>query len=102
MRVIASARARRGSASELRQSIREQEQTIEDPAAFGRANARFHEQLVELAGNQTLTVMAEMLNEIVAKAVTAVEPEGAGPGLGADPSAGDPLAGTARGADRGR
>ena len=27
---------------------------------------------MELAGNQTLTVMAEMLNEIVAKAVTAV------------------------------
>lgn len=71
VRVVASARARRGSASELRQSIREQEQTIDDPAAFGRANARFHEQLVELAGNQTLTVMAEMLNEIVAKAVTA-------------------------------
>jgi DNA-binding FadR family transcriptional regulator len=72
VRVVASSRARRGSASQLRQSIREQELTIEDPAAFGRTNARFHEHLVALAGNQTLTVMAEMLNEIVAKAVTAI------------------------------
>jgi DNA-binding FadR family transcriptional regulator len=40
--------------------------------AFGPANARFHEQLVALAGNQTLSIVAEMLNEIVARAVTAL------------------------------
>jgi DNA-binding FadR family transcriptional regulator len=69
VRVVASARARRGVASELRSSIRQQEDAIEDPADFGQANARFHERLVELAGNQTLTVVAEMLNEIVVRAV---------------------------------
>jgi DNA-binding FadR family transcriptional regulator len=69
VRVLASARSRRASAGKLRASIREQERAIEDPAAFGPANARFHEQLVELAGNLTLTVIAETLNEIVTKAV---------------------------------
>ena len=56
----------------LRQLIREEEEAIEDPERFGVANAAFHEQLVSLAGNQTLTIVAEMLNEIVARAVTAV------------------------------
>jgi DNA-binding FadR family transcriptional regulator len=69
---VASARARRSAASQLRQTIRDQELGIEDPEVFGPANARFHERLVELAGNQTLTVIAEMLNEIVTKAVIAV------------------------------
>ena len=45
---------------------------LDDPEGFGRANARFHERLVALAGNQTLSIVAEMLNEIVARAVTAV------------------------------
>jgi DNA-binding FadR family transcriptional regulator len=72
VRVLASARARRGIVSQLRRAIVDEERAIEEPTAFGRANARFHESLVELAGNQTLTVMAEMLNEIVAKAVITV------------------------------
>ena len=45
---------------------------VDDPEEFGQANARFHERLVELTGNQTLSIVAEMLNEIVARAVTAV------------------------------
>ena len=45
---------------------------IDDPEAFGHANARFHERLVELSGNQTIGIVAEMLNEIIARAVTAV------------------------------
>ena len=49
---------------------------VEDPEAFGHANARFHERLVALAGNQTLAILAEMLNEIVARAVTAVSQTG--------------------------
>ena len=76
VRVVASSRGRRGAAAELRRLIGEQEKVIEDPEAFGRANARFHERLVELAGNQTLAIVAEMLNEIVARAVTAVSQAG--------------------------
>jgi DNA-binding FadR family transcriptional regulator len=75
-RVVASLRSRRAAVSELRQRIADQLRVISDPDAFGPANARFHEQLVALAGNQTLSIVAEMLNEIVARAVTAVAKTG--------------------------
>jgi DNA-binding FadR family transcriptional regulator len=79
VRGVAASRRRKVAAAELRPLIAEQEAVIDDPVAFGRANARFHERLVELGGNQTLGIVAEMLNEIVAKAVTAAsqaEPAG--------------------------
>ncbi len=71
VRYIASS-PRRGSVDELRELVEAQRAALDDPEAFGQANARFHERLVELAGNQTLSIVAEMLNEIVARAVTAV------------------------------
>ena len=71
-KTIASLRGRTSATKKLRELIREEEEAIEDPERFGVANAAFHEQLVSLAGNQTLTIVAEMLNEIVARAVTAV------------------------------
>jgi DNA-binding FadR family transcriptional regulator len=71
-KAIASSRRRRSIAGELRRLIDDEEACVEDPEAFGVANAVFHERLVALAGNQTLTIVAEMLNEIVARAVTAV------------------------------
>jgi DNA-binding FadR family transcriptional regulator len=76
VRVVAESRGRRAAAAELRRLTAEQEKVIEDPEGFGRANARFHEHLVALAGNQTLSIVAEMLNEIVARAVTAVSKTG--------------------------
>jgi len=72
VRVLAESRSRRAAARELRRLIDEQAKAIEEPDAFGRANARFHERLVALAGNRTLSIVAEMLNEILARAVTAV------------------------------
>src|SRR5262249_54174249 len=71
-RTIATMRGRRAAIRELRQCISEEEAAIEDPEWFGNANAAFHERLVALAGNQTLGIVAEMLNEIVVRAVTAV------------------------------
>jgi DNA-binding FadR family transcriptional regulator len=71
-KAVATSRRRRAAVAELRALIAEEEAAIEDPDAFGEANARFHERLVALAGNQTLTIVAEMLNEIVARAVAAV------------------------------
>ncbi len=68
----AGEQSRTAAATQLRELIGEQEAVVDDPEAFGRANARFHERLVELAGNQTLAIVAEMLNEVVARAVTAV------------------------------
>jgi DNA-binding FadR family transcriptional regulator len=71
-REIASMRSRRSALKELRNLIDEEEAAIEDPEKFGAANAAFHQHLVALAGNQTLGIVAEMLTEIVARAVTAV------------------------------
>jgi GntR family transcriptional regulator, transcriptional repressor for pyruvate dehydrogenase complex len=76
VRVVTESRSRHGAAAELRRLTAEQEKVIEDPDAFGVANAHFHERLVALAGNQTLSIMAEMLDEIVARAVTAVSKTG--------------------------
>lgn len=72
VQLVASARNRRALAARLHELIAEQEAAIDDPEAFGRANARFHEELVAMAGNQTLAIVAEMLNEVVARAVTLV------------------------------
>ena len=71
VRIIASS-PKRKSIGELKALVEQQRAVIDDPEAFGQANARFHERLVELAGNQTLSLVAEMLNEIVARAVTVV------------------------------
>jgi len=69
---VARSSRRKSASKELLRLVEEQEASVDDPIAFGVANARFHERLVALAGNQTLTIVAEMLNEIVARAVTAV------------------------------
>jgi DNA-binding FadR family transcriptional regulator len=71
VRVVASLRSRRAAAAELRRLIDDEVRLITDPDAFAPANARFHERLLALAGNRTLTVVAEMLTEIVERAVMA-------------------------------
>ncbi len=71
-RTVARSSRRRSASKELLLLVAEQEACVDDPEAFGLANARFHERLVALAGNQTLSIVAEMLNEIVSRAVTEV------------------------------
>ena len=71
-KTIANMRGRRAAIGELRKLIHEEEAAIADPDRFGVANADFHERLVSLAGNQTMSIVTEMLNEIVARAVAAV------------------------------
>jgi DNA-binding FadR family transcriptional regulator len=71
-RAIASSRGRRAAVRELRDLITVEEEAIEDPEAFAVANAAFHERLVALGGNQTLSIVAEMLTEIVVTAVRVV------------------------------
>jgi DNA-binding FadR family transcriptional regulator len=72
VRLIASMRNRKASIRELRELIDEELAAIEDPVQFGVANAVFHERLVALAGNQTLAILTDMLEEIVTRAVTTV------------------------------
>jgi GntR family transcriptional regulator, transcriptional repressor for pyruvate dehydrogenase complex len=71
-RAIATGKGRRAAVKELRALVGKEEDAIEDPERFGVANAAFHQRLVSLGGNQTLSIVAEMLNEIVVRAVTAV------------------------------
>jgi GntR family transcriptional regulator, transcriptional repressor for pyruvate dehydrogenase complex len=71
-KMLASARNRRAAAGELRKIIAVERDTVDDPVRYGEASTEFHERLVALAGNQTLGIVAEMLNEIIARAVTAV------------------------------
>jgi GntR family transcriptional repressor for pyruvate dehydrogenase complex len=72
VRAVATSRRRRAAAHELRGLIDAQEECIGDPEAFDRGNDHFHERLVALAGNQTLSIVAQMLNEVVARARTAL------------------------------
>jgi DNA-binding FadR family transcriptional regulator len=63
--------ARRAITAELGALINAEEEAIRDPEAFAAANTRFHERLVAKAGNQTLGIVLEMLNEIVTRTVPA-------------------------------
>lgn len=72
VRMIAASRGRRRVANALRELIAAEEEVVDDPERFGRANARFHEGLVGMAGNQTMLILYETVNEVVARAVTAV------------------------------
>ncbi len=69
---LAALRARRAVVAELRELVQAQEDFLDDPEQFAAANATFHERLVSLAGNETLGLFTEMLNEIVTRAVTEV------------------------------
>ncbi|XVQ14574.1 FadR/GntR family transcriptional regulator [Spirillospora sp. CA-255316] len=75
-KAIAGMSDRRAAVDELRRLIARQWESIHDTEGFRLANAAFHERLVSLVGNQTLGVVAEMLTEIVVRAVTAVRQDG--------------------------
>jgi DNA-binding FadR family transcriptional regulator len=75
-RVISDSRSRKAALRELHALLQAEEDAIDDPEKFGVANAAFHHGLVALAGNDTLTIVADMLDEIVVRAVTAVSQAG--------------------------
>jgi GntR family transcriptional repressor for pyruvate dehydrogenase complex len=71
-RMLASKRDRRAAAEDLRRLIAEQREALDDIAAFGKANAAFHQHLYLLVGNKTVAIMAEVLYEIVERAIAAL------------------------------
>jgi GntR family transcriptional regulator, transcriptional repressor for pyruvate dehydrogenase complex len=71
-REVAASSRRRRAARELGALVDRQDDVLEDAEAFGLANTAFHDRLVALTGNQTLAIIAEMLNVIVSRAVIAV------------------------------
>lgn len=54
----------------IRKALDEEAEAMSDPVAFGHAAARFHEQVVELAGNHTLAIFAAMLADIIDRHTT--------------------------------
>jgi len=68
--------AHRAIVAELGALIDAEEEEIRDLQAFAVANIRFHERVVAEAGNQTLSIVVEMLNEVVSRAVAAVSQSG--------------------------
>jgi DNA-binding FadR family transcriptional regulator len=69
-------RARRAVVAGLGALIDAEEEAIRDPEAFALANFQFHERVVAEAGNQTLSIVVEMLNEVVSRTVAAVSRSG--------------------------
>jgi DNA-binding FadR family transcriptional regulator len=70
--VMEPAAARRlaegGTAADRKQLVAALDQvreSIEDPLAFGRMTTMFHQSVVELSGNKTLTAVVGMLTEII-------------------------------------
>jgi len=76
-RRVAETRGRRATARQLRRLVDLQEESIEDPTAFAAANVEFHEKLVEASGNQTLVLLADVLHDLIAGAVTRLTEEAA-------------------------
>jgi GntR family transcriptional regulator, transcriptional repressor for pyruvate dehydrogenase complex len=71
-RMIATSRRRHRAVAQLREVIVEQKRTVHDPIACTNAMVRFHSDIVHLAGNQTLIIISEMLNEVITRAVADV------------------------------
>lgn len=53
------------AAGKLRQLIAQEAQVLDDGHAFAEVSTRFHELLMELAGNQTLALVVGMLHDII-------------------------------------
>jgi DNA-binding FadR family transcriptional regulator len=49
----------------LRTALAEEADSLDDPIRFAHTSARFHEQVLALAGNQTIAVIASMLESVV-------------------------------------
>jgi DNA-binding FadR family transcriptional regulator len=71
-RIVATSRGHQSAADRLREVIVEEKRTVNDPLACTNAMIRFHSEIVFLAGNQTLILVCEMLNEVIARAIADV------------------------------
>jgi GntR family transcriptional regulator, transcriptional repressor for pyruvate dehydrogenase complex len=71
-RMVAVSRGRRSAAKRLRDVVVEEKLVVADAARFTRATQRFHEEIITSAGNQTLLMIKEMLDEVIARAMVDV------------------------------
>ena len=73
-RAIAGRRNRKAIVEELRQLMLQERRSM-SPDKLGVLSAEFHARLVSAAGNETISIVVEMLTEVVTRAVAAVGPE---------------------------
>jgi GntR family transcriptional regulator, transcriptional repressor for pyruvate dehydrogenase complex len=69
VRRIAEGKARKTKVKALRAIADREDDAIDDLPTFAAATVEFHEQLVELSGNKTLYLLAEVLHDMIADAV---------------------------------
>lgn len=72
-RMVAASRGHRRAAEQLREAIAEQKRTFNDPLACTNAMIKFHSDIITLAGNQTLQLICEMINEVISRAIADVQ-----------------------------
>ena len=58
--------------AKVQAGIERSRRALSDPIAFAESQADFHQLVVSLAGNRTLTLMARLLNEVIRRHETAV------------------------------
>jgi DNA-binding FadR family transcriptional regulator len=68
-RKVANDSDRRAALEVLGNLVAAQDGLVDDPAAFGPANASFHHTLVALAGNRTLAIVTEVLDEVIDRTI---------------------------------
>jgi DNA-binding FadR family transcriptional regulator len=61
---LAATRSRKADVAELRGQVEEEVEAVGDAAQFTGLSWRFHTEIVRLSGNLTMTLMAEVLEEI--------------------------------------
>ncbi len=69
--MVAISRGRERAAQQLRGLVIEMKRTVNDPTARTAAMVGFHSDMVQLAGNQTLILICEMINEVIVRAAVA-------------------------------
>lgn len=73
---LAARNGTRAGLKPLRDVLDAEEASLADGAAFARATTQFHKELVHLAGNQTLTVLASLLWDLAERHVVTSVAEG--------------------------
>jgi len=68
-RSVALSRSRTRAVKRLREVIAQEKRALDDLVAFTNAQVAFHEEIIAHAGNRTLTIVSEMLNEVIARAI---------------------------------
>lgn len=60
-----AARADDERLGQLRTALAEEADSLEDPARFAQTTSHFHQQVLTLAGNQTIAIIASMLESVI-------------------------------------